>query len=400
VLLNPIIVASDGSGTATIGRSSATGTTTYNGTITLDRSATFTNNGATLVFLKSIGGAGGATFDGGGTTVIAANNSYSGGTTISLGVVNVGNGGSTGTIPGDVTNNSSMRFNRTDAYTFSGTISGVGNVRSINSGTVTLTAANTYGGGTIIEEGRIIANNTSGSATGTNSVTINSDGTLSGTGSVAGAVQVNAAGRLAAGDPLVSGNRIESLAIGSGLSFVGASHFDYEIQSNAALNVAADAVVVTGNLSLSSAASLNLTDLAGVSATILANGVKLTLISYSGAWNGTTFASRPNGSFVTLGPNQFTLSYNDSARGLNFTTDIANGLKYVTLTSIAAVPEASTVVFGSLLCLAIGGVAAARKRLGHLDAADASAPTSCGRSPIIVTTRTRVLPKLGFSRFF
>ncbi len=70
-----------------------------------------------------------------------------------------------------------------------------------------LTGANTYTGGTSIGDGlnpnsgKLIAANTTGSATGTGPVTINRGGTLGGSGFVAGPVTLHAGGTIAPGDP-------------------------------------------------------------------------------------------------------------------------------------------------------------------------------------------------------
>ena len=57
-------------------------------------------------------------------------------------------------------------------------------------GIVKLTGANTYGGGTTVSNGTLLVNNTSGSGTGTNTVTVGSGAVLGGTGSIAGSVLV------------------------------------------------------------------------------------------------------------------------------------------------------------------------------------------------------------------
>src|SRR4029079_8552952 len=55
-------------------------------------------------------------------------------------------------------------------------------------GTLSLTNANTYAGGTVVSAGTLLAMNTSGSGTGTGAVVVNSGGELGGTGIVAGNV--------------------------------------------------------------------------------------------------------------------------------------------------------------------------------------------------------------------
>jgi autotransporter-associated beta strand protein len=67
-----------------------------------------------------------------------------------------------------------------------------GGLNLSGSGTLQLTAANTYSGGTTIGAGTLIVSNTTGSATGTGPVTVN--GSLLGPGTISGVVTVNAAG--------------------------------------------------------------------------------------------------------------------------------------------------------------------------------------------------------------
>ncbi len=66
-------------------------------------------------------------------------------------------------------------------------ISGNHALEKVGSGTTTLNGANVYSGTTTVREGILLANNATGSATGTGSVQVVSGATLGGTGSVAGA---------------------------------------------------------------------------------------------------------------------------------------------------------------------------------------------------------------------
>ncbi|WP_199084402.1 autotransporter domain-containing protein [Bosea sp. ASV33] len=87
-----------------------------------------------------------------GTLILDGDNTYWGGTEIRQGTLQLGSGGTSGSIVGDVVNYGVLAFNRSDATTFDGTISGTGAVRIIG-GDVTLTAANSYTGGTIVDGG-------------------------------------------------------------------------------------------------------------------------------------------------------------------------------------------------------------------------------------------------------
>jgi fibronectin-binding autotransporter adhesin len=101
----------------------------------------------------TIGGFNSLTKLGTGTWVIDENLSYGGSTTIAAGSLQIGNGGTVGSIPGNVLNNGVLSFDRADAITFAGVISGSGSVAQNGLGTVTLTATNSYAGDTNLNAG-------------------------------------------------------------------------------------------------------------------------------------------------------------------------------------------------------------------------------------------------------
>lgn len=132
-----------------------------------------------------------------GTLILTADNSYTGGTTVTEGILQLGDDGATGSVQGDITNNATLAVNRSDAYTLSGRISGSGALAQNGTGTLILTSKNSYTGGTTIKTGSTLQlgdGNTSGSITGnvTNDgvLAINRsdrvvlDGAISGTGSL------------------------------------------------------------------------------------------------------------------------------------------------------------------------------------------------------------------------
>lgn len=124
-------------------------------------SVTFDTGLANLSVSGNVTGLGSLTVTGGNTLVLSGTNTYAGGTTISDGVLQLGNGGSTGSITGDVVNNRTLAFNRSDAVTFAGAISGGGDVQKLGAGSLTLTGTNTYTGGTLISAGTLIGSATS-----------------------------------------------------------------------------------------------------------------------------------------------------------------------------------------------------------------------------------------------
>ncbi|MFG1428206.1 autotransporter domain-containing protein [Roseixanthobacter glucoisosaccharinicivorans] len=158
--------------------------------LTLASGATLTGdivvatNTTTLEFAQStnytlssvISGNGSISKTGAGTLILTGANTYTGGTTISAGTLQIGDGGTTGSITGDVTNNAALAFNRSDAVTYSGIISGTGSLTQAGGGTLILTGANTYSGGTTISAGTLQIGD--GGATGSITGNVTNNGTL------------------------------------------------------------------------------------------------------------------------------------------------------------------------------------------------------------------------------
>jgi len=151
---------------------SITGDIDDDGQLVFDRSDAWTLSGA-------IGGTGSVTQAGTGTVVLTGNNSYRGGTTISSGTLQLGQGGTSGSIAGDVVDNGTLAFDRSDTLVYGGRISGAGNVQQIGSGTIDLTGdSSAFSGTATVSNGTLSVD---GSLGGTVWV---GGGTLAGTGSV------------------------------------------------------------------------------------------------------------------------------------------------------------------------------------------------------------------------
>ncbi|MFN6045322.1 MAG: hypothetical protein ACK49I_07590, partial [Verrucomicrobiota bacterium] len=137
---------------------------------------------------------------------------------------------------------------------------------------------------------------------------------------------------------------IESIGASS-VSFMNGSTYAYELNSSV---LGGDLLYTTGALSIASATTLSLTELA--TGTLAMNG-KLTLISY-GTWNGGLFTyngnTLNNGDKFTLGSNEWLFKYDDTTGGSNFLSDQAGATRYITMT---VVPEPNVAMMVGSLAL-------------------------------------------------
>ncbi|WP_245737337.1 autotransporter outer membrane beta-barrel domain-containing protein [Xenorhabdus japonica] len=92
-----------------------------------------------------------------GTLVLKGKNNYTGDTKVTRGVLQLGDGGTTGNIFGNVVtgNEGTLAFNRSDEVTFGGNIIGKGKLVQNGGGTTFLTGVNSYTGMTAIQKGTL-----------------------------------------------------------------------------------------------------------------------------------------------------------------------------------------------------------------------------------------------------
>ncbi|GAA0568240.1 autotransporter outer membrane beta-barrel domain-containing protein [Rhizomicrobium electricum] len=133
------------------------------GNIENNGTLTFVDSDAPNIFSGNISGTGSLVLDDPSglalpQVLLTGTNTYTGGTFLGgyiskygacvCAELRIGNGGTTGSIVGNVTDNGYLIFNRSDSYTFSGNVSGTGYLVQEGSGTLILTGSNTYTSGT------------------------------------------------------------------------------------------------------------------------------------------------------------------------------------------------------------------------------------------------------------
>jgi autotransporter-associated beta strand protein len=219
--------------------------------------------------------------------------------------------------------------NAGNTFTIGGVIHGSGDVATKGTnGSVTLTNANTYAGGTTVQSGTLFVNNASGSGTGSGAVTVNNSGTLAGSGFInAGSndVSINGGGSVAPGS---AANTIGALTL-------TAANVTFGDSLVSAANPAVFVVDISG-------ASVDLLSITGILNLVNMNdkiqfnvGQPLTLPSYTLA-TYTNFTGIFN-DFSTV-PSGYALVYN------------LNELDLVA----TPVPEPSTWIGAALALLAVG----------------------------------------------
>jgi fibronectin-binding autotransporter adhesin len=318
-----------------------------NGTGTLT-AATYMLTGGTLAANLGAGAVtvnGNVTFSAAGRLNASSSLLIQGGTLTLSGDENVNSFQQTGGIVAGGFSINSATDSELESGTFSGKLGGNKGLNKKGVGKIIITGNNTYTGATNVTSGVLAVNGSLGYTT----TTVDNGATLQGSGSIAGSVTVNT------GATLATGNSIESLGTGA-LALNAGSTFAYELQTDLYAgipNVAGDLTYVTGNLDITTGALLTLTDLAAIS-TVLANNSSLTLISYTGAWNGGLFtydsATLNDDSTFVLGANTWRFNYNDSAGGPNYASDQIGATNFVTMTVI---PEPRAALLGCLGVLLI-----------------------------------------------
>lgn len=257
------------------------------GVVTIDSGQTLSTgaDNTSTTYDGVISGSGNLTKQGSGNFILAGNNTYTGTTTISSGTLQIGNGGTSGSLgTGNVVNNSSLIFNRSDDSSYAGIVSGTGSLTKQGTGLLNLTGTHTYTGTTTVNGGTLSVNGSIANST----TTVNSNGILGGTGTV-GDVFIN-------GGTFAPGNSIGTINVSGNVDFTG--NGQYAVEVDAAGNN--DKIIASGSATLTSGV-VNVIAAAGT----YTNATDYTILTATGGLGGTTFDS-VNANLAFLTP---TLSY-------------------------------------------------------------------------------------------
>lgn len=111
--------------------------------------------------------------------------------------------------------------NNGNTFTINGNINGAGATASTGGGRTIFTNANTYTGGTTVQSGTLLVNNSTGSGTGTGAVIVNNGGTLGGAGFInTGANNVTVNGTVAPGS---AANAVGSVSLTTASTIFGSA---------------------------------------------------------------------------------------------------------------------------------------------------------------------------------
>jgi autotransporter-associated beta strand protein len=234
---NALNLGAPGLGAVSLG---AVGNATFSGTLTPALNTyRLGGGGGTLTVSSVLGGTASLVVDTNGTTpgtvILTGANTYAGNTAINAGTLQIGNGGTAGSILGNVLNNGALVFNRSDDVVYPGVISGTGSFTKQGAGRLDLTGTSTFTGPTTVAAGTLAVNGSIAASV----VTVGNGATLAGNGTVGGIVA-------GTGAIVAPGNSIGQLNVAGNVAFGPGS--TYQVEVNAAGQ--GDRITATGTATL------------------------------------------------------------------------------------------------------------------------------------------------------
>ncbi|HMO51511.1 MAG TPA: choice-of-anchor D domain-containing protein, partial [Kiritimatiellia bacterium] len=217
------------------------------GNVTLGANRTVTVSASTLTVGGAISGAFSLTKAGAGTMVLSGNNTYSAGTTISAGTLQIGAGSTSGSVAGNIVNNAALVFDRSDALTYAGQISGSGTLTKNGAGTLTLSGTSSQSGATTVSAGALLVSGSLSSS----AVTVNNAATIAGGGTIGALTMNNASAVVSPGN---TSGAIGTLNVSGNASLRGT----YTADITGTGSTDCDKIEATGSVSASAALTINL----------------------------------------------------------------------------------------------------------------------------------------------
>jgi fibronectin-binding autotransporter adhesin len=331
----PVTVAT-GSTLDLAGFNNAIGVLSGSGNVTLGSAAlTLGGTSSSSAFAGIISGTGIVNHTGTGTLTLSGTNTYSGGTNVNAGTIALGSASALGTGPVAVASGATLSLagqnvslgaisgagnialgagtltlTGSRSSTFAGAITGTGGVISNNTGTTTLSGANSYTGATTINSG-IFTNTGSLASTvtvnggrfvnnGSTSagIIVNTGGTYQGTGSVGTAIFNGI---------VAPGNSIGTTTVNGNATFAATSTYQVEVDQTGA----SDRLNATGNIVINGG-TVQVLGAAETPTARYSNANRYTILSAGGTVTGTFTTLTNNLAFLTP-----SLTYNSNSVVLN-----------------------------------------------------------------------------------